>query len=263
MKRLSEKPLTLNDFFPQPAGLLNPSSIYEAAKLGKRVAVELRKYLNLGYAPIADIYNLVWHFIKVPVSNLDLGEKYWGIYNKDSYGTPLIIYSSSHNTKQKGIFTIAHELGHHFFFPEEPSRYVGNTDSNIKEKLANAFAQELLVPIDSLTQYMREEGVLLIEIQKNHIVTLCQYFKVSYLTMLFVLYENNLIKKGKYQELKDCDLRELKALGYSPEKYVAGFVSLNILLQNLVAKGLRTNKINYLFASEILDLTQDEVKAIV
>lgn len=261
-KRLHESPLVLKDFFSQAAELLSPSSISEAANLGKKVARALRTYLNLGQAPVADIYNLVWHFMRVPICNLDLGEKCWGIYNKDSSGNPLIIYSSSNKTKQRNIFTIAHELGHHFFFPEEPSIDTGNLDGNIKEKLANAFAQEFLVPINSLNQYMRDEGLLLIELRQNHIVALCQYFKVSYSMMLFVLYENNLVKRGQYNTLKQ-EVNELKQYGYEPKKYMADSVDLKILLQNLVARGIRTGKINYLFASEMLDLTQEEVKTII
>jgi len=263
MRRLDESPLTLTDFFCQSAELLNPSSLQEAQRLGKKVAIELRKHLNLGVAPIADIQNLVWHFIKVPICSLDLGENCWGIYNKDASGNPLIIYSSSHNTKQRNIFTIAHELGHHFFFPEEPSVDTDNSNNSLKEKLANAFAQELLVPIDSLLQYIQEEGLLLIELQQKHLVPLCQYFKVSYSMMSFVLYDNNLIKKEKYHELKKYDSILLKSFGYTPEKYMTDSVNLNFLLQNLIAKGVRTEKFSYLFASEMLDMTQQEVKTIV
>lgn len=263
MKRLNESPLTLADFFCQTAELLNPSSLQEASKLGKRVAIALRKFLNLGHAPIADIHNLVWHLIKVPVCSLELGESCWGIYNKDAAGNPLIIYSSSHKTKQRNIFTIAHELGHHFFFPDEASIDINNIDGDLKEKLANSFAQEFLVPLDSLVEYMREEGLLLVDIQQKHLVMLSQYFKVSYSMMLYVLYDNNLIKKEKYNELKNYDIIRLKSLGYAPEKYMADSINLSILLKNLVAKGIRTEKFNYLFASEILDITQDEVKALV
>jgi len=260
MKRLGESPLTLSDFFCQTAELLNPSSLQEAQRLGKKVAIELRKHLNLGHAPIADIQNLIWHSIRIPICSLELGEKCWGIYNKDAIGNPLIIYSSSHNTKQRNIFTIAHELGHHFFFPEEPSIDTDNSNEDLKEKLENSFAQELLVPMDSLFQYIQEEGFFLVELQQKHLVALCQYFKVSYSMMLFVLYDNHLIKKEKYHELKKHDAVSLKLLGYTPEKYMADSVSLNLLLQSLITRGVRTEKFNYLFASEILEITQQEVK---
>ncbi len=263
MKRLNESSLTLADFFCQTAELLNPSSIHEAGKLGKKVAIELRKHLNLGLAPITDIQNLVWHFIRVPICSLALGEKCWGIYNRDAVGNPLIIYSSSHNTKQRNIFTIAHELGHHFFFPEESSIDISNDNSSIKEKLSDSFAQELLVPIDSLFQYIQEEGLLLIDLQQKHLIPLCQYFKVSYSMILFVLYDNKLIGKEKYDELKVHDSNLLKSFGYAPEKYMADSTNLNSLLENLIAKGIRTGKLNYLFASEMLDITQQEVKAII
>lgn len=263
MKRLGESPLTLSDFFCQTAELLNPSSLQEAQRLGKKVAIELRKYLNLGHAPIADIQNLIWHSLKIPICSLELGEKCWGIYNKDAVGNPLIIYSSSHNTKQRNIFTIAHELGHHFFFPDEPSIDTDNRNDDLKEKLANAFAQELLVPMDSLFQYIQEEGLFLVELQQKHLVSLCQYFKVSYSMMLFVLYDNNVIKKEKYNELKNHDAIFLKSLGYTPEKYMADSINLQLLLQSLVTRGVRIEKFNYLFASEILDITQQEVKNLV
>lgn len=263
MKRLNESPLKLSDFFCQTAELLNPSSIHEASKLGKKVAIELRKYLNLGSAPIADIQKLIWHFIKVPICSIELGENCWGIYNKDAAGNPLIIYSSSHNTKQRNIFTIAHELGHHFFFPEEPSIDTDFSHNTLKEKLANSFAQEFLVPGDSLFQYIQEEGLLLVDLKQKHIVSLCQYFKVSYMMMIFVLYDNNLIKREKYNELKNDDINLLKSFGYTPTKYMAESQDLYSLLKNLIAKGVRTEKFNYLYASEILEMTQQEVKAII
>lgn len=262
MKRLHEAPLQLVDFF-SPAELLNPSSINEASKLGKRVAIEFRKYLNLGSAPIADIQNLVWYFARVPICSLKLDENCWGIYNKDSMGNPLIIYSTSHNKKQRNIFTIAHELGHHFFFPEEAAIDTDLDNLDLKETLANAFAQELLVPAESLFKYLQEEGLLLIGLQQKHIVFLCQYFKVSYSMMLFVLNDNNLIKKEKYEELKKYETESLKTLGYYPEKYMAEPLNLEALLQNLIAKGIRTDKFNLLFASEILDVTQQEVQALI
>lgn len=263
MKRLNESPLTLSDFFCQTAELLNPSSLQEARKLGKKVAIELRKHLNLGHAPISDIQNLVWHFIRVPICSLDLGENCWGIYNKDAIGNPLIIYSSSHNTKQRNIFTIAHELGHHFFFPEEASVDTDSGDDSLKETLANAFAQELLVPIDSLFQYIQAEGLFFVDLLPKHLIPLCQYFKVSYTMMLLVLHDNNLIRKEKYLELKNYDTTLLKPFGYTPEKFMTEPTNLNLLLQNLVTKGIRIEKFNYLFASEMLDLTQQEVKNLI
>lgn len=265
MKKLNESPMKLSDFYFQTAELLNPSSLEEAGKLGKKVAIELRKHLNLGIAPILDIQDLIWHSVKVPICSLELGERCWGIYNKDSSGNPLIIYSSSHHVKQRNIFTIAHELGHHFFFPDEPSidTKEDNKYSDIKEKLANSFAQELLVPIEALLPYLQEEGLLLIDLKPKNIVTLCQYFKVSYSMMLFALYDNKFIKKEEYEKLKNFDSTLLKSFGYAPEKYMAKPILLHFLLEKLIAKGIRTEKFNYLFASEMLDVTQEEVKALI
>ncbi|MBB72688.1 MAG: hypothetical protein CMF50_09855 [Legionellales bacterium] len=261
MDRLSLLPLTLSDFYPYEAELLNPKSPSAARKLGKDVALKLRDYLKLGNDPIVDIHNLVWHSLKIPVCSLDL-EKCHGIYNTDANDNPLIIYSLN-DPAQRNVFTIAHELGHHFLSPGETFVDLNSDEDNIKEILADAFAQELLVPSESLCQYMGDEGLKLIDLEKKHIVSLCQYFKVSYLMMLTVLVFNDFIDRNKFNQLKEnYRTNDLATLGYTPELYMTKPHDIRDVLENLVAIGLRKKKISCLFASEMLDVTEDEAKAI-
>lgn len=263
MKRLGESSINLRDI-DYSLELPSPSSLESAKQLGKKVATSVREYLKLGNDPIADIQNLVWFQLRVSVCRLELDDDCHGIYNRDAAGNPLIIYSSK-SPKQRNIFTIAHELGHHFFSQGESfiDKDLDSDTPNIKEALADAFAQELLVPQASLNEYMKVEGLYSIDLQQKHIVQLCQYFKVSYLMLLFVLRGNSLINENKFVELRSYKTKELVEIGYTPDKYYAEDIKLQSQLENLVARGIRRDKLSKLYVSEILNITEQEVEAII
>lgn len=263
MKRLNIAPLNLSDFYQQKAELLNPTSIERAKGIGKDIAIKLREYLNLGNDPIADICSLIWHRLNVPMCSLKLDDQCWGIYNRDSFGNPLIIFSNSHQFAQRNIFTITHELGHHFFSSGEPTIDSENNTLDIKETLANSFAQKFLVPETALYEYMKDEGLLKITLQKKHVVELCQYFKVSYLMMLIVLKDEGFISSETYKILSKYTTEELKIYGYVPNSFTPNPITLEDILKRLVSKGLRSEKFNTLFASEILEKTEKEIEALV
>ncbi len=263
MRRLNETPLSLYDFYPQAAEQLALQTKPIAIAKGKEAALKFREHLKLGLAPIDDIQYLIWRMAKIPICGLKLGEGHWGIRSQDAFGNPLIIYSTSHSIRQRNVFTIAHELGHHLFSPDQSFLDVDNNRMDIQEKLADAFAQELLVPSKALNRYMEDEGLTSIELQLKHVVDLCQHFRVSYKMMLTTLQNNKRITKQQYAGLCPNNyFQEITKLGYTPEKYIAKDIRLKSLLENLVARGLRKKKISPLFAAETLDLTEDEVRAI-
>jgi Zn-dependent peptidase ImmA (M78 family) len=214
-----------------------------------------------------DITLFVWSYLNIPICGLDLGPDCWGMYSSDKFGNPLIIYSTSHKFFQRNIFTIAHEVAHYLFAHDHLNIDCENNENNIVEKIADTFAQELLVPAASLRQVYDDLGFSLInEIKPHHVVALCEHFKVSFFMMLVCLRQTNKINTDEYNSLKDFCLNSLmsnsNSLGYHPEKYFSHIKSLNEQLRDLVLIALRKKIMSFFEATDLLNATESELRAL-
>ena len=206
---------------------------------------------------------MVWTELRIPIFGANLGETFWGLYSLDKFCNPFIVYSTSHQFDQRNVFTIAHELGHHVFDHGETIVETDENRDSLREKRADAFAQELLVPIDALRRHFDEIGLSLARpLRPAHVVKLCEYFRVSFLMMSYCLLQAGKITSREFSQFKNFCLTELASqkseLSYHPETYLVRRTSLQDLLREVISVGLRKSIISKLEASKMLDITPTE-----
>ncbi len=263
--KIDKKPLLMKDIDPHfSENIYKDVSI--ASKYAASFALKLRDHLGIGKNALVDIQDICWKLLNIPTCGVEMGDDIWGIYSRDREETPLIIYTLNPKNKQRNIFTIAHELGHHFFFKDGLSiDYTDLSDkTNIYEKVANKFAQELLVPSDFLRLKFDEMGLSLVnEIKPKHVAELCNFFKVSYAMMIYCLLSCNKIDENQYKTLKEYGEEKLdkesKGIGYSPETYFSIGSSLSEKLEEVTLAAYRLKKITRFDAVDILDITSAEL----
>lgn len=147
----------------------------------KLLALEVRKKLDLGNAPIPDIVELVnGAGIKLRVAPFGF-KKTFGLSVGSSDGGPAIIVNSEAGiTVERQIFTIAHELGHLLMHTDSYGT-AEDIENELEEQEANSFAGQLLLPDDVLMEEWQEKRGgnwvdAVLKIKKK--------FKVSYMTVL-------------------------------------------------------------------------------
>lgn len=263
-KLLNKEPIKLSDFSAKID--VNLKSPFAAQASAREVAGSIRSFFKIDQNSSIDIALFSWNYLNIPICGLDLGSDCWGMYSSDKFGNPLIIYSSSHKFLQRNVFTIAHEVGHYLFDHDHLNIDCDSNDNNVVEKVADTFAQELLVPATALRQVYDDLGLSLVkDIKPRHVVTLCEYFKVSFFMMLVCLRQTQKINTEEYNDLKDFCLNSLAAesssLGYHPERYFSPIKPLQEQLKDLVLIALRKKLVGFFEASQILDATETELKA--
>jgi Zn-dependent peptidase ImmA (M78 family)/transcriptional regulator with XRE-family HTH domain len=130
---------------PLPDYAIRMASAGDAIRQGDHVALEERRRLGLGSAPIGNIASLiagqgVW------VAGCDLPPDMSGLFINDRRAGLAIIANASHAAVRRR-FSYAHEYGHALFDRAESCRLThrGNADELV-EKRANAFAASFLMP---------------------------------------------------------------------------------------------------------------------
>lgn len=263
MKAMEQPYLQLNDFYSlnKRASTKNPN---EAKRIGQEAAKAFRAKFNIGEDPIANIQFFIWHYTKIPVCGTELDPECWGVYSKDNYDNPLILYSTEHKFRERNVFTIAHELGHHFFNSEEGHiDFTDDGQNTINENLANGFAQELLVPTKTLNDFFEDKGLDSVELKPLHIIDICKYFNVSFRMMAYVLYLQKKISLNDYNRFKAIKKSELEKLNYPDKETQLHPIEMKYYLRDAVITALRKGAINKLIASEMLDITTEDVEALV
>jgi Zn-dependent peptidase ImmA (M78 family) len=130
----------------------------------ERAAQAVRARLHLGTdEPLVNLLDAVEVGLGIPVVVASLGEQGLAGAYKQSRGEPFILVNGT-NALVRCRFTLAHELGHHEL-GHRSSVDVGidlaSTDP--AERDANAFAAELLLPLDALHLWLRTERSISLE----------------------------------------------------------------------------------------------------
>jgi len=163
---------------------------------GLQTARWLREKWRLGSGPISDPVDLL-ESLGYYITGIDLGENdiFAVTGRKGSDGRPGIVINVNPGiTVERQRFSIIHELGHIVEhgeeFEEQPdySGYGRNKDT--REKFADAFAAEFLIPANEL--------IVMYEKMANHtleekIIVLKRYFKVSYQALMIRLFDTGLL----------------------------------------------------------------------
>jgi Zn-dependent peptidase ImmA (M78 family)/transcriptional regulator with XRE-family HTH domain len=189
-----------------------------SAKEAAWAARELRHHLNLGGGPIADPFRmldahvLVW---RLPLGQ-DLSQSPCGLfYNHPRAGFCVAV--NSQMTLGRQIFTLAHELAHAYFHSHTSDVVVSmpGTDHG-RERFADAFAGEFLVPGDALRRTADEFASFDQLADPGIVVHLQRHFGVSFATMRVRLLQEKLVSRESYEALADVSPSRLaRVLGYS------------------------------------------------
>jgi Zn-dependent peptidase ImmA (M78 family) len=162
------------------------------------------------------------------------------------------IVANSEMTFGRQVFTVAHELAHALFHSQSADVWIsfpGAPES--RERFADLFAGELLVPEDALIGAVEELGGTHQLDDPIAAVHLQRHFGVSYATLLVRLRQERLISEDAYQELRDVSPSKLAlALGYEVNPADLGDYRIHSLdrvprrmlrlVSNALAKGVMT-----------------------
>jgi Zn-dependent peptidase ImmA (M78 family)/transcriptional regulator with XRE-family HTH domain len=188
-----------------------------AARDAADAARQLRRCLNLGGGPlgdpfrVADEYVFVW---RLPLGE-DLDSAPSGLfYNHPQLGFSVVVNSSM--TLGRQVFTVAHELAHAFFHSRGLDVIVSMPGAEVgRERFADVFAGELLVPGDELRRLVAEHAGWNGLTNPTTVVHLQRHFGVSYATIRVRLLQERLIDRAGFAELAEVSPSRLaQALGY-------------------------------------------------
>jgi Zn-dependent peptidase ImmA (M78 family)/transcriptional regulator with XRE-family HTH domain len=194
-----------------------PAVTGSAARDAADAARQLRRYLNLGGGPlgdplrVADDHVLIWR--------LPLGEDLQGapsgfFYNHPEAGFSVVINSDM--TLGRQVFTVGHEMAHAFFHSRTIDVIVSMPGAEVgRERFADMFAGELLVPGDELRRLVVEHAAWNGLTSPITVVHLQRHFGVSYATIRVRLLQEHLIDHPTFEELAQVSPSRLaQALGY-------------------------------------------------
>lgn len=196
-----------------PFRAISGSSARDAADAAR----QLRRHLNLGGGPlgdpfrVADEYVLIWR--------LPLGEDLNGapsglFYNHPQAGFSIVV--NSNMTLGRQVFTVAHEMAHAFFHSRGLDVVVSMPGAELsRERFADAFAGEFLVPGDDLRRLVQEHAPWNGLMNPTTVIHLQRHFGVSYATLRVRLLQERLIDRTTFDKLAQVSPSRLaQALGY-------------------------------------------------
>jgi Zn-dependent peptidase ImmA (M78 family)/transcriptional regulator with XRE-family HTH domain len=232
-------------------------------------ARELRRYLHLGGGALGDPFQaleahvLVW---RLPLAE-DLEHAPSGLfYNHPAAGFCIAINSDM--TLGRQVFTLAHEMAHAFFHSQDADVVVSMPRSDHdRERFADAFAGEFLVPGDELRRVAAELATFDDLGDPAAVVHLQRHFGASFGTLRVRLLQERLISRDAYDALADVSPSRLaRGLGYAVHPADLGSFELNPLerfparMLHLVRTALDRGLITKGEAAETLGTSIEEIR---
>lgn len=157
----------------------------------------LRARLGIGdHGPIPDLTEMAEDVLGIPVAVLPLGRDVVGAYA--TKGGRAFIFISSDSYPARRRFTLAHELGHFALGHAgriDPVAALGSQVRSPEERDANAFAAELIAPVDAVRRWFDVRGDAKPD-RLRDIVKCARYFGASPESMLYRIQRAKLISKG-------------------------------------------------------------------
>jgi Zn-dependent peptidase ImmA (M78 family) len=166
-------------------------------------ATEFRRRFDLGQADPIRIDSLLSKLDLLTVF-AEMSENFSGMAAR--FGNEGFLLINCKFPKGRQIFTICHELYH--LFVQEGFEFEVITDTrnggkkSEQEKLADAFAAELLMPEKGIQELLLKQNYLGKYIELEHVIKLEQYFQVSRQSMVYRLMNLDFIHKNENLELK-------------------------------------------------------------
>lgn len=174
----------------------------------RRKAEEVRAHYRLGLGPIPNLFALLddagFTIYRAPLGPLEDGGISGAFLNHRRLG--FCIFVNLDTTLGRQWFTLAHELAHALFHSRERTAVVSRIDRvDERERFANRFAGEFLVPAEALRGVMERLRVPRRIRDPEWIIRLQRHFHVSYAMMIVRLHQIGAVERGDYEELRFID----------------------------------------------------------
>lgn len=165
-------------------------------------ATEFRRRFDLGQADPIRIDSLLNKLDLITVF-AEMSDNFSGMAARFNENGFLLINCKL--AKGRQIYTICHELYHLFVQKNFEFEVISDTKNggkkSVEEKLADAFAAELLMPEKGIQELLLKQNYLGKNLGLDHLIKLEQYFQVSRQSMYYRLLNLKFISKN--DELKD------------------------------------------------------------
>lgn len=201
----------------------------DAILQGHRAAVQLRHHFMIGEAPVLDLDNVLeQRGVKVVERSLS-NSKVCG-FSVTSADFGHAIFVNSHRTRERRLFTLAHELGHLSMDRDHTTTLLTEKQEqeSLAEVRANSFAATFLMPDLAVKEALLKLGVTEGEKQRINAVTidyLRKQFGVSYDAMLWRLVNLKVITKKEREGFLPYAVEDALPNGVTspslPERYKA------------------------------------------
>lgn len=180
------------------------AAAFGSADDARRKAEEVRAYLRLGLGPIGDI-DAVCDLLRITVykSNLgvDLTRTISGAFlHHPEVGFAILVNLAM--TPGRRRFTIAHELAHALFHSANERYFVSTATKSPRERFADSFAGEFLMPTEGIRRVMEEQGFGPRIDDPAEVIYLQRFFDVSFITALVRLRQARLLTPEQFDSFK-------------------------------------------------------------
>jgi Zn-dependent peptidase ImmA (M78 family)/DNA-binding XRE family transcriptional regulator len=190
---------------------------FESAEDARRKAEGVRESLRLGLGPVGDIDN-VCEMLGITVYRASLGEDLsrtvsGAFLNHAEIGLSILVNLAM--TPGRRRFAVAHELAHALFHSDEHRYVVSTAAKDPRERFADAFAAEFLMPHEGVRRVMEEQGFGPKIEDVSEVIHIQRYFGVSFITALVRLRQARVINQTQLDEFKMIrPVVMARALGY-------------------------------------------------
>lgn len=165
-----------------------PSSKWEAIQQAEHLAVEVRKLLGLGDAPVADIVDLLeQQGVRIVIQPMK-SDRFSGLFREDEEVGPCILVNAS-LWPARIAYTVAHEYGHVLLDGQVGTKKCDG-EKDLLDVRADAFAAAFLMPAKGVEKFLKMVGKTKPgkdSLEVKEIVALRRHFGVSYPALLYRL----------------------------------------------------------------------------
>lgn len=222
------------------------------------LASEFRLDIGLNHDSPLDFFPVITNKLKnLTVVFLEMDEKISGACCR--VDSQQIIFINSKHPKGRQVFTAAHEI-YHLFYEDAIFTICDLNSNNEVEKTANQFASFLLMPINALYTYKKQNNIEKWDL--NSIIDCEQYFQISHEALLYRLKISGDITSEEFNLFKPNIKYNAQHRGYDLSLYepyigknytIGNYVRLveEVYEKDLISNGKREE---YLIQSYLSDL---------
>lgn len=226
----------------------------------ENVAIKLREFWNLGYAPINDLqYTLEENGLIVTGMNVadPKIDAYSQVVNIDGIENYIIVLSVGNKGKSRINFDLAHELGHILLHPwTEDIETLSNDEFKDRERQANKFASSLLLPKETFLK-----DCLRYPTELEYYIRLKKKWGVSIQAMLYRACDLDIISNNQFQYL----MRQISSKGWRKKEpgdtpHVLNENIFKMGIELLLDNNYTKQDVNNIFEESSINLFSDEIE---